>query len=614
MKYLCRVLNVRDLFIVIFLLSFILGSNTFSYSQGTVSFQEDWEVGFGDWYADNGLWEVGIPTAGPDSAHLGQQCIGTVMGGNYPTYANTRLISPEINLPSLSGDEKMLLKFWHWYIIEDVDDQGVLQISVNSGEWQTLSDPDFDGTNNTWSQYVADLSAYADSAIRIGFYFTSDNNYSYQGWYIDDVVIEKKVVELLNPEDFEIGIGDWNADNGLWEVGVPTAGPDSAHSGQQCVGTVLGGNYPTYANTRLISPMIKLPTLSGEEKILLKFWQWYIIEDVDDQGILQISVNSGEWQTISDPDFDGTNNAWSQYVTDLSAYADSAIRIGFYFTTDNNYSYQGWYIDDVSLEKKEVFFPIPEDFESGIGDWSADNGLWEVGIPIVGPDSTHSGQHCVGTVMGGNYPTYANTRLISPEIKLPTLSGGDKFLLKFWHWYIIEDVDDQGVLQISVNSGEWQTISDPDFDGTNNRWSQYVADLSAYADSAIRIGFYFTTDNNYSYQGWYIDDINIEGISGSTGISNEIENRSLKFQLDQNYPNPFQQITHIPFYIPEPAQVNILVFNSLGQEVAQVLNNAKPAGSHVVEFDGRNLPPGNYYFQMRVSDTRQVRKMLIIRE
>ena len=44
--------------------------------------------------------------------------------------------------------------------------------------------------------------------------------------------------------NFEFGIGDWSADNGLWEVGIPTVGPDSnAHSGQNCVGTLLGGNY-----------------------------------------------------------------------------------------------------------------------------------------------------------------------------------------------------------------------------------------------------------------------------------------------------------------------------------------------------------------------------------
>ena len=53
------------------------------------------------------------------------------------------------------------------------------------------------------------------------------------------------------------------------------------------------------------------------------------MEDVDDQGFVQVSVNSGECQTISNPDFDRTNNAWSQYVADLSAYADSVIRIGF---------------------------------------------------------------------------------------------------------------------------------------------------------------------------------------------------------------------------------------------------------------------------------------------
>jgi len=417
---------------------------------------------------------------------------------------------------------------------------------------------------------------------------------------------------VIMQQDWEEGFGDWYADNGVWEVGIPTVGPDSVHSGQQCSGTVLGGNYATYANTRLISPEINLPTISVDEKILVRFWHWYIMEDADDQGVVQVSVDYDDWQTISSVDFDGTNNTWSQYVADLSAYADSSVRIAFYFTTDNNYSYQGWYIDDVSIEKKVVTFPNPEDFESGMGDWSGDNGLWEVGNPTAGPDSAHSGQQCAGTVLAGNYPTYANTRLISPEIKLPP-AGEEKFLLKFWHWYIMEDADDQGVVQVSVNSGEWRTISTTEFDGTNNAWSQYVADLSNYADSSIRIAFYFTTDNNYSYQGWYIDDIQIQGLSDPTGTGDEIDILPMEFSVEQNYPNPFHQTTRIPFYLSRTSKVSIEIFNSLGQAIIQVFDGIKPAGAHYVDFDGANLTNGFYYYSVRVSDKQQVKKMIITR-
>jgi len=211
-------------------------------------------------------------------------------------------------------------------------------------------------------------------------------------------------------EDWESGIGSWFADNGVWEVGVPTVGPSSTHSGINCAGTVLNGNYPNNANTRLISPSITLPIPSGGETIQLKFWQWFIIENNLDQGVLQISENSGAWETISSVEFDGENLVWTQYVADLTSYAGSSIRLGFYFTSNPGFTFNGWYIDDISIETGVVIFPNPEDFESGVGNWSADNGVWEVGIPTVGPTSTHSGVNCVGTVLDGNYPEIMQTQ------------------------------------------------------------------------------------------------------------------------------------------------------------------------------------------------------------
>ena len=62
-----------------------------------------------------------------------------------------------------------------------------------------------------------------------------------------------------------------------------------------------------------------------------------------------------------------------------------------------------------------------------------------------------------------------------------------------------------------MNGGEWQTVSNP-ITGTSETWSQFGLDLSAYADSTVRVAFYFTSNPNTSFNGWYIDDIRIDGI------------------------------------------------------------------------------------------------------
>ena len=158
------------LMICLFVIFFI--NHTVIYGQVTdVVYTENFETGIGTWFADNGLWEVGIPAVGPENAYSGQQVAGTVLNGNYTSGANTRLISPNISLPAASEEEKILLKFWHWFRFHSAS--GRIQISVNSGEWQTITNLNFDGFSPNWTQYVADLTPFADSTVRIAFYFVS---------------------------------------------------------------------------------------------------------------------------------------------------------------------------------------------------------------------------------------------------------------------------------------------------------------------------------------------------------------------------------------------------------------------------------------------------------
>ncbi len=58
--------------------------------------------------------------------------------------------------------------------------------------------------------------------------------------------------------------------------------------------------------------------------------------------------------------------------------------------------------------------------------------------------------------------------------------------------------------------------------------------------------------------------------------------------LKHNYPNPFNPITTIRYGIPEDARVSILVYNILGQQVAQLVNELQPTGFYTIAWDGRD--------------------------
>lgn len=169
-----------------------------------------------------------------------------------------------------------------------------------------------------------------------------------------------------------------------------------------------------------------------------------------------------------------------------------------------------------------------EGFEEGWGDWGADNGVWEIGKPTVGPDICHIGTNCAGTVLNGNYPDNTCSRLITPSFRLSSISGDEEIQLRFWHWFSYCNAE--GWIQISVYDealqewSDWTTIGNS-VNSSSPTWSLRNVDLTAYAGEKVRIAFYHTeiSYNSYYYcasSGWYIDDIEITGIS-SEGCSQE---------------------------------------------------------------------------------------------
>ncbi len=361
---------------ILILCIFFLSFSTASARVIETIFSEDWESGQGDWDISNGLWQVGTPTAGPADAHGGSQCAGTLLDGNYPNYTDSRLISPSILLPEVSGDEEIYLRFWHWFSLASGDD-GYVQISVYdevTAKWSAWDNINGAITRYSavWSRKAVDITAYAGQKVRIVFYHTADPYSTGTGWYVDDIAVIRMEPEFTG--DFEDGWGDWSPDNGVWQVGAPTAGPGSAHGGSQCAGTVLDGNYPNYTDSRLISPSIRLPGVSGDEEIYLRFWHWFSFAS-GDNGYVQISVYDevtaewSAWDNIYGP-ISWVSVVWTPKKLPLTAYAGQKVRIAFYHTADPYSTGTGWYIDDIRLPG--VFLiPCEGDFDNdGDLDWS----------------------------------------------------------------------------------------------------------------------------------------------------------------------------------------------------------------------------------------------------
>jgi hypothetical protein len=138
---------------------------------------------------------------------------------------------------------------------------------------------------------------------------------------------------------------------------------------------------------------------------------------------------------------------------------------------------------------------------------------------------------------------------------------------------------------------------------------------------------FFVWDDNindtYILKGCVIDGI-VYGDTTTVGIDDEEAPFVTEFKLEQNYPNPFNPSTKIKFTIPSVETTRRVVFTTLkvydilGNEIATLVNEEKPAGEYEIEFSvGRDSSPdiasGIYFYQLRAGTFIQTKKMILIK-
>jgi hypothetical protein len=85
------------------------------------------------------------------------------------------------------------------------------------------------------------------------------------------------------------------------------------------------------------------------------------------------------------------------------------------------------------------------------------------------------------------------------------------------------------------------------------------------------------------------------------------------YALEQNYPNPFNPSTTIKFALPQDSKVNLTVFNILGEEVGQLINQEMKAGYHQIEFNASHYASGVYLYSITAGDFVETKKMVLMK-
>jgi len=85
------------------------------------------------------------------------------------------------------------------------------------------------------------------------------------------------------------------------------------------------------------------------------------------------------------------------------------------------------------------------------------------------------------------------------------------------------------------------------------------------------------------------------------------------YLLYQNYPNPFNPSTTIKFEIPKTAFITLKIYNILGQEVAELVNEEKQPGVYEVNWNASGFASGVYFYQLRAGSFVETKKMILLR-
>ena len=87
----------------------------------------------------------------------------------------------------------------------------------------------------------------------------------------------------------------------------------------------------------------------------------------------------------------------------------------------------------------------------------------------------------------------------------------------------------------------------------------------------------------------------------------------LKFELQPNFPNPFNPKTVIGYRLSKLSDVDLSIYNLLGQKVATLISERQPAGSYQVEWNASEFSSGVYFYVITAGEFHEVRKMMLIK-
>ena len=218
------------------------------------------------------------------------------------------------------------------------------------------------------------------------------------------------------------------------------------------------------------------------------------------------------------------------------------------------------------------------------------------GIPIAGMDSDFDGnpRNSIKPDIGADE---FDGIVVPVELTFLTASAiGNEVIL---NWSTATELNNYGFeIQRKAFGGDFATVAFVKGQGTTTQQNQY-----SFADKNLDEGKYFYRLKQMDYGGQ---------LSYSQTV--EVDVRLVDhYTLEQNYPNPFNPTTTIGYVLQKKSNARLTLLNSLGEEIAVLVNEEQDKGFHKVELDASKISSGVYFYQLKAGSFVETKKMLLLK-
>jgi hypothetical protein len=149
---------------------------------------------------------------------------------------------------------------------------------------------------------------------------------------------------------------------------------------------------------------------------------------------------------------------------------------------------------------------------------------------------------------------------------------------------------------------------------SGTEWEELSFDFSLAANTGVDYGrvVIFPDFGGSNMDDWYFDDVVLADVEAPSGVESQFD-RKTSFGMAGNYPNPFNLRTVIEYTLYKQTDVNLIIYDSNGRQVAVLISETQNAGTYNVPFDGSGLASGIYCYRLEADHEVAAQKMILMK-